>query len=322
MMGALTLSVFTPSNVAILAGKATSGSSNWPLDGVLPLLTPEVRAWFANWYNNTRSVSLNALPSDQTVATAIERKCAEVTAERAQEHERAAAEAQELIADPARMIGQYGYASRWELRSRGMLDEKLEPELLAQLERARTTAHELCEQRNAEREAHALAQAEAAKAAELAKLAKRDEQRAAVRAFVLDHAGELPHALVRAATEKRDVTEAAAKVLQERVSAALISLVPEAHVKHWYDWEADDDRAPTDRAYAIRDAIVAGVDAIRAAALGANVTISDFGRADVHPRKRVWRTAVRVIVEHPAFSERDFGSEILCEELTLEEEDE
>lgn len=343
---------------AVRLGLAEAGDGAYPLAEVLPLLAPETRAWVADaitkdepaklltyGHSYGQTVTLDAAPSAESVARGIEALRAKSERGRAEEEaDRETRIAAALAAPPEEWMGEAHDSGYWTadgepfhrrpvvdpqprglyledavrhdqriVAHRARLQAEVLPALVAEWE-AKTAAYDR------EQEAKAAAAAEQEAASEAADNARR----AQVAAWAIRHGEKInfPGTILRAAREGRDVYRAVCNEIEDRVFLAVRRLVSDnvdddAIGLTTYG-KASDARVPTERAYAIRDALVAGGESIiLAAALpGASVVVGDFERYDVaNERKAVWRTGVDVVVTHPWFLDYDFGLRVLTEPL-------
>lgn len=300
-----------------------------------------------------RAVELNAAPSAESVARGIESMRAEIEARRREEEEeREARIAGALSAPPADWIGESNSGPYWSdagiYRYRPIVyesprgfylhaEERQDPRILVLRECIATTIlqpalAEWAQHKEAyDRETEAKAAAEAA--AKAARVQAAEDAKANVLLWAKER-GEgfgLPATVVRAANEGRNVTRTVRDFLDVRVQQAIENLIPigfrtsgESSLAPTTYAAETDGRVPSERSYAVRDSVVAGMPQILAAAAieGATIAVGEFERYSVEEgRSQVWRTGFDVHVEHPWFPDYEFGYRVLTEPLNYPRED-
>lgn len=348
----LKIAINVSDKTALACGLLQSGGGAYPIADALPLLTAETRAWLIEHWGHdaqrdgghnlrirdySREVDLSAAPSAESVAAGIEAmRAAEIERERQEAEAREAKILAALAAPDADWIYQRGISRTppcVQSDPRGIyLDAtaRLDPRVVSHRERlerdvlpgavAGWAADCARMQQEADAEAAEKQRIEAEKAA------AKEARHAAIREWVCEHgvAANLPHVVLRAASEGRDVAGAVRGVLDDAVRAVIKSAIPPEHRSDiaigpdTYGEPERDSRVPTQRAYDVRDALIAARENVIAAVAlpGAECTIGDFQRVDVAAeRKPVWRAGINIVVTHPWYPGYDFGKIVLLEPL-------
>lgn len=349
-MEELKIAISVSVKTALACGMSQYGSASYPIADVLPLLATGTREWLIErWSNDQRQggyfvrsqyqncvVAVNAAPSAESVAAGIEEmRCVEIKlAEQAAERrEQNIVDALALPDDVWICRPGTAIAPRVSDDPRGVyLDSiaRADPRVLARKERltlevlpvtvAAWEAERVRLAQEADQKANEKKRIEAEKAA--AKAARQ----AAIREWVVKcgDAAKLPLAVLRAAREGRDVSDAVGNAVDASVCAAIKAAIPQKYQSDvvvgskTYGEHEMDRRVPTQRAYDVRDALVAARELIIAAVMlpGVGFTVGDFQRFDVSSDDaKIYRSGVDVIVKHPWYPAFDFGQIVLTEPL-------
>lgn len=335
-----------PIATAIRQGQAQAGIVDHPLTGVLPLLSDEERDWLATQrvdhtvvvgqYRDAL-VTLQAPPTDETVAEAIRATRSSALAEAKKKAEEAEERIQAALKAPLdawighagasvyhRLTGDYTYRPVvMDTPDGPYYVPGGEARLVARRAEAEAYAAPRIQQWEADH-AKWKQQTEEAKAQEAREKARKAEEKAKVAEAVRLWAAEceeLPPNIQRAARDGFDVYPAVKKHAAREVRKVIATLVNGiGTVVSEYYGEEPANRVPSEDAYWVFDQLEKAKEDIADAAIVPHVavTVGPFLRLDVAEEGTpVWRSAIEVAVLTPWLG--DVGTYVLTE--PLEEDD-
>lgn len=323
-MNQIRIAVNVPIKAAIAAGRSSYGETTVALsDADIAAMSPEVRAAIVDATERDgalcvygRFISVAEATAAALVAS-IEEMCA---ARRAAAEREAVAGEERIVAALARPLDAWirGEHSGGEpsLLSQPTgayvrYGEREDPRMLARLAEARE--HALPVAVAAWRSKEAERAAEKAAEAERAAVVPRERN-----AWIVSRS-DLPANVRRAAGESRDTRVALSGIVRERVRTVL-DTIGETVVDEVYATRERDD-VPTDRAYAVLDALTAAPLAVASMLPDVAVTIDPIARHDIDPRRgrTRYRTGIEVTIAHPWIDPQTWC--VLCEYDEDEDED-